>query len=78
MYEIDDVEMNWKNTVKSKPYLLNRKNVKKALIEEIINPILNKGKVTIGNNTFSKVIIFFNTVKGIKDIIKKVNLNQIA
>lgn len=77
MYELDDVEMNWKNTVKSKPYLLNRKNVKKALIEEIINPILTKGKVTIGNNTFSKVIIFFNTVKGIKDIIKKVNLNQL-
>lgn len=75
MEEMPFVEMNWTSTIKVNPYLLQRKSVKNAIIEEIINPIVKYNQVRIGNNTFKKVIIFFNTVKGIKDILKKAKVN---
>lgn len=75
MLEMDYVVMNWRKVTNVRPILLERPYVKSALIEEVINPILENGQVTIANKTFSKVIIFFNSVKGIKDVIKCVNLD---
>lgn len=75
MEEMDYIVMNWSNTVKVRPILLPRTWVKQALIEEILKPLIKNDSVTIGNKTFSKVIVFFNSVTGIKDVVKKVKLD---
>lgn len=75
MLEMDYVVMNWRKVANVKPILLERSRVKLALIEEIIKPLIKDDVVTVGDKTFSKVIVFFNSVTGIKDVIKKVKLD---
>lgn len=75
MLEMDYVVLNWRKVANVRPILLQRSRVKQALIEEILKPLIENGTATVGDKTFSKVIVFFNSVTGIKDVIKKVKLD---
>lgn len=73
--EIDQVKINWKNTVKARPIIMQRTYPYKALREEIL-VLLKDGDVTIGSKTFSKVIIFINSVDKIINSIKESGIDK--
>lgn len=71
---LPNIKLEWKNTIKAVPYIMERGFVTKALREEIILPLLDNESITIEGLTFSKVVVFINSVVAINDIIKKCNL----
>ena len=77
---LEDIKMYWTNTIKVKPILLQRNYVKRSLMYEVIEPIIKNGSVTLGDRTFSKCIIYYNSVKAVKEIITEleIDLNDVA
>ena len=71
---LEDVKMYWSNTIKVRPILLQRTYVKRALMYEVIEPIMTNGSVTLGDRTFSKCIIYYNSVKAVRDIIAELEI----
>ena len=69
--ELPQYKLYFANTIKIKPLLMKRTYPYKALADEIIRPLNKYGKVTIGNRTFSKVIVFINSVENILKVIKE-------
>lgn len=72
--ELSQVTINWLNTIEVKPYLLQRAQPLASLRKELIQPILDNGCVSIGDITTKKLIIFVNSISGIKKIIKDCNI----
>lgn len=66
--DLDQVTIKWSNTAKVNPISMKRSFPKKALINEILNPIEENGSVTKGGMTFSKAIIFVKSLAAIKTI----------
>lgn len=73
--DLEDVKMYWSNTIKVKPILLQRNYVKRSLMYEILEPIIKNGSVTLGDRTFSKCIIYYNSVKAVKEIITELEID---
>lgn len=73
--ELDQVEMNWSNTNKAKPYLMERTYPFKALREEIIKPLQKDGKIKLNDIEITKVIVFINSVSNIVKIAKECELD---
>ncbi len=74
--EIDQIRIEWEKTVKAQPILVERSNPYQSLRKEFISPIVQNGILTIKGKTFSKLIIFMNSVRQIANIIKETGLNK--
>ena len=73
--EIDQVTMNWSNTIKAKPILAERTYPYKALKEEFIKPLQRNGYIDVAGKRVKKVIVFVNSLSTIASIIKETRLN---
>jgi len=73
--DIPQVKIEWEDTTIATPILLKRTYPYKALREEIVAP-LQKQPITIGGKTFSKVIIFINSIEQIVNTIKESNIDK--
>lgn len=73
--EIEQVKIEWENTIKSVPILFKRSYPFKSVINEILKPLKENKELTVANKVFSSVIVFLNSVEKIKDIIKQSELN---
>lgn len=72
--ELPQIKMNWSNTIKATPYLMERSYPFKALNNEIIKPLQEQSEVKVGDIIVKKAIIFINSVTNIMKIIKDNNL----
>lgn len=72
---IPQIKYEWTNTKKVHPILLRRTYPFKALQNEIIEPLKAKARMTIGNASFSKVIVFMNSVTQIIKVCKAAELS---
>lgn len=68
--ELDQIQFKFTNIVKVYPILLKRTNPYKSLGDELLKPLKDEGSVTLGDRTFSKVIIFINSVDNILKVIR--------
>lgn len=73
---INQVKIEWSNTSKAKPILMKRTYPYKSLLDEIVSPLSEFKCITIGGSTFSKAIIFINSLDAIIKIAKKANLSK--
>lgn len=73
---INQVRMNWSNTMKARPIIAERTYPFKSLREEFIKPIKENGELTVAGKTFKKVIVFVNSVTTIGRIIKEAKLDR--
>ena len=73
--EINQIKMEWSNTVKAKPILMERTYPFKSLQSEVLVPLRNNGSITLGNAKITKVIVFINSVDTIVKCIKEAELN---
>ena len=74
--EIPQYKFHFSHVTKVQPLLMKRTYPYKSLEDEIIRPLKDSDSVTIGNRTFSKVIVFINSVSNILKIIKECLLNK--
>ena len=72
---IPQIKIEWEGTITATPILLKRTYPYKALREEIVKP-LQKSPITIGGKTFSKVIIFINSIEQILKTIKESGIDK--
>jgi hypothetical protein len=73
---IDQVKINWSNTIKVVPILCERTYPFKTLCDEFLIPLNSNGSMTVAGKTFDKVIVFVNTVLQISKIIRESGLNR--
>lgn len=69
MEEINQVKYYWTNTKKVIPILMERTYPLRALKEEILKPLKKQGFCNLGGIEFKKVIVFYNSVAGINQVI---------
>jgi len=74
--EIDQVKITWSNTVKATPIICERTYPFRSLCEEFLAPLNREGTMTVSGKTFSKVIVFMNTVSQITKVIKDAGLDK--
>lgn len=74
--KLPQIKLEWSNTTKAKPILMKRTYPYKALLDEIVLPLVNNKQIVMGNGVFSKVIIFINSLETIAKTIKKAELNK--
>lgn len=73
---LKQIKFVFSNTIKVTPMMMKRQYPYKSLQDEIIRPLETTGEVTIGDRTFSKVIVFINSVENILKVIKECRLNH--
>jgi hypothetical protein len=73
---IDQVKINWSNTIKAVPILCERTYPFKSLCYEFLIPLNSNGAMTIEGKAFDKVIVFVNTVIQISKIIRESGLSK--
>lgn len=73
---ISQVKIEWTNTIKAKPILMERTYPYKSISQEVLIPLKNKGFIEIGGAVISKVIVFLNSVENIIRVIKESQLNK--
>lgn len=73
---IDQIKINWSNTIRVVPIICERTYPFKSLREEFLIPLSNNGSITAAGKTFDKVIVFINTVHQISKIIRGSGLNK--
>ena len=74
--EIPQITYEWSHTFKAVPILYKHCHPFRVLRHEILAPLNENKKVTISGKTFSKVIVFMNTVEQIAKIISDVNIDR--
>lgn len=74
--EIDQVKISWSNTMKAMPIICERTYPFKSLCNEFLQPLKHNGSMTVTGKTFSKVIVFVNTVSQISKVIKDADLDK--
>lgn len=74
MLEIPQIKYYWTQTKKTQPILMKTGRPVKALKYEILKPLKKQGVVTIGGATFKKVIVFYNSVQGINELVDELDL----
>lgn len=67
MQGLETETYEFENTETRKPFLMKRQKPINALINEIIMPIVKNGEVTIKTKTFSKVLVFCNSIRTIME-----------
>lgn len=73
---IPQIKYHWKNTVKSTPILCERTYPIRSLQNEFLKPLKEKKTLTVAGKSFSKVIVFVNSVLQIVNIVKEVGINK--
>lgn len=73
---LDHYTYNWEGTISVKPLLMQRQFPFKALKEEILFPMQSNGTAKIGDRTFSKAIIFVNSVAQIAKLVKESGIDK--
>jgi hypothetical protein len=73
--EIPNVKMEWSNTTKATPILMERTYPFKSLIQEVLLPMELMGGVVLAGTTVTKAIIFMNSVTNIVKVIREAKLN---
>ena len=73
--ELNQVKIDFVNKRKALPILFERTYPFKSLKDEILIP-LKENSVTVAGKTFSKVIVFINSVSKIADVVKSSGLNK--
>ncbi|HMT02787.1 MAG TPA: DEAD/DEAH box helicase family protein, partial [Burkholderiales bacterium] len=76
MEKLNQIKLNWSNTIKVKPILFERTYPYKALIDELILPIEKKGYININGVIVKKLIIFLNSVTDIMNVLRNAELNS--
>lgn len=71
---LEQVTIQWENTIVAKPYLMQRTYPTKSLINELVLPLNINGSVTVNDLKATKLIIFLNSVTEIMKVIKEANL----
>lgn len=74
--ELDQVTIEWDNTIKAMPILCERTYPFKCLKDEFLLPLKDNESITVAGKTFSKVIVFVNTVNKIAELIRDTKLNK--
>jgi hypothetical protein len=74
--EIPQIKIEWSNTIKAKPILMERTYPYKSLTSEILSPLNEKGNINLCGLTISKVIVFMNSVENIVKVIKESSLQK--
>lgn len=74
--KLPQLKINWTNTIKVNPILMERTYPYKALKEEIINNIEKFGEANVNGRNFKKCIIFINSISAILRVIKECGLNK--
>ena len=62
----------WLNQRKATPYILDT-STPYLTLNKILKELLDKGSYTLEDLTFKKVIIFINSIEGIKKVVEKLN-----
>ncbi|MBW8324206.1 MAG: hypothetical protein K0M50_05530 [Prolixibacteraceae bacterium] len=74
--DIDQVKIEWSNTDKAKPILCERTYPIKSLKNEFISPLKENGSMTVKGKSFSKLIIFINSIAQIVEVVKETRLDK--
>ncbi|SHJ88012.1 hypothetical protein SAMN05444280_1372 [Tangfeifania diversioriginum] len=74
--EIDQIKIEWANTIKAQPILAERTFPYKSLRNEFIAPLNQNGEMTLEGRKFSKVIVFINSVRQISNVVKEAGLKK--
>lgn len=74
--EIDQIKIEWGNTVKAQPILAERTFPFKSLRKEFIAPLKQNGEMTIEGRKFSKIIVFINSVRQISNVVNETGLKK--
>lgn len=74
--EIPNIKMEWSNTTKATPILMERTYPFKSLIQEVLSPMELLGGVVLGDTTITKAIIFMNSVANIIKVIREAKLKS--
>jgi len=74
--EIPQIKYEWENSRKAIPIIYKHSQPYRALNHDILAPLNENRTVTISGNTFSKVIVFMNTVDQIAKIISDINIEK--
>ena len=73
--KLEQIELQWTKVIQITPITLKRQHPYTALQNEVISPIQKNGSVTLGDRTFSKVIVFINSVETITKIARECQIN---
>lgn len=71
--EIDQVVMHWPEEQKN-VVLVECKDVDTSLLESLLIPLRQKGKAIIAGREITKVLVFYNSVNGIMNLITRAKL----
>lgn len=74
--EIEQVKMEWSNTVKATPILYERAYPYKALTNEILLPMKKLGSIEVNGRDIKKVIVFVNSLTTIIKSIKESGIEK--
>lgn len=73
---IPQIKIEWEDTIIARPIILDRTYPYKSLREEILKPLNKQEFLTIGGKTFSKVIVFINSVEQIIKTVKESEIDK--
>lgn len=71
--EIDQVVMHWPEQQKN-VVLIECRDIDTSLLESLLIPLRQEGKVTIAGREITKVLVFYNSVNGIMNLITRAKL----
>lgn len=71
--EIDQVVMHWPEQQKN-VVLIECRDIDTSLLESLLIPLRQEGKVTIAGREITKVLVFYNSVNGIINLITRAKL----
>lgn len=74
--EIEQIKIEWSNTVKAQPILMERTYPYQSLVNEVLIPLNSHRIIMLGNATVSKVIVFINSVESIVKLAKEAKLDK--
>ena len=73
---IPHIKMEWTNTIKAQPILMERTYPYASLTQEILKPIVDHGFIKINGEKIKKAIIFINSVSTIVKCLKDANISS--
>lgn len=74
--DLEQVKLEWGNTLVSFPYTMDRGNPTNAVVHEILKPIVENGFAMVSDAKITKVIVFINSITCIKRMIKDAGINK--
>lgn len=66
------IKYTWKHQVKATPYIIDTDKPYR-IVTKILDDLLSNGLCVVGDLTFTKVVVFMNSVQGLRKIIEPLN-----